>query len=671
MQRIQLLLLIGLLLFCLPSQGMAFGGMANEPEAKKSAPALPEDYSVRLRVPVSSELFIRTPVALVGDQPVLMGELTQKLLAGGKAEPTGPAYIEVLDSLIKERVGQNAGAKTVVYVERSIGGDRTLVLQAPIFSPQFIFTPVASVAGEPIYMGEFSRELGAMHADADSAVDGGASPDNPGELLERLLAVRLVEQEARNMGLDQQGMVQRQVADFAEKTLLYDLLGRRVGELVLDRKAADKIYHEISLAAKLDNYRFQRKENGVAFLKQLDEGADFAPLIKKEVAEGRAIGEEEEGFVPLKKLRDEVASAANTMKIGEVSRLYGVADGFVVFRLDDRKFIEDPAALEMAEKLTWDQQVAKQSREYMAQVIEQYADYNQEAKKDFNFTQVQSEHPDFQLSDALKKFAGDQRTLVTVRAGEQTRSMKVSELVEKLKATYFHGTEIELNAGEADKRAAQILEDWIFRIAGKAEAKKMGLDQSRRYQIKIADFERRTLFDHFMQKVIVPEVKLAEDEIRQYYDDHIEDYSTPRMLKMKSLAFYDRKKAASALNKLKKGSDFNWVSANSEGLVAVEDEDLLSFGSGILSVTTLPEGLRAKAEQAVTGDALIYSDPGSFHYVLHLEKNFPPEPKPYDQVRSQILKLVYQERVQEALDAFVAQLKEHYPTEIYLEVGKN
>jgi hypothetical protein len=678
MKRIHLLLMTGFLLLGLPAPGLPFGGMGGQPGMEKAAPALPEDYSVKLQVPAFSELFSATPVALVDGKPVLLGELTPVLADVRTANPRvrGGASLtlvfnEALDRLIEERTRKEENAEVEVYAERSIGADRTLVVNVPIFSPHFIFTPVAAVAGNPIPMGEFARELGAMHAETEEAVLAGESPDNPAKMLRRLVTVRLVEQEARNMALDQQGMVQRQVAEFAEKTLLYELLGRQVQELELDRDEADRIYREISLAAKLDTYRFQRQEDAVSFLKQLEDGGDFAQLIEREIAAGKAVGEEDEKFVPLKKLREQVATAANKMQIGEVSKIYPLADGFIVFRLEDRKFIEDPAAREMAEKITWEQQMTKKSREYIDEVISQYAVFNEEVQKDFDFSRVKKEHPGFQLADALKKFGGDQRVLVSVKAGDGTRTMQVNELVEKLKATYFHGTEIELNAAEADKRVKQILDDWIFRIAGTEEAKKLGLDQTRRYQIKVEEFERRTLFDQFMQKVIVPEVKLTEEEVRQYYDGHLEEYSTPRMLRMASLAFYEQDDALSALGKLRKGSDFKWVSANSEGLVPVADEDLLDFGSGILSLSALPADLQDEAEKASAGDSALYSDPESFNYVIYFEKIFPVEPKPYDQVRSQILKILYQKHVQETLDAYVDQLKEHYPTEIYLKAGNS
>jgi hypothetical protein len=244
--------------------------------------------------------------------------------------------------------------------------------------------------------------------------------------------------------------------------------------------------------------------------------------------------------------------------------------------------------------------------------------------------------------------------------------MKVDELAGKLKDTYFHGTEIDLNASEADKRVDQILNDWIFRIAGKIEAESLGLHQSQRYQVKVEEFERRTLFDNFIQKAIVNGIKLTEEEVRQYYESHQHGYSTPAMFRMRSLAFREEAKAREALKKLKSGSDFKWVSANSEGLAQVEDKDLLSFDSGILSLTSLPPAFQKDAEAVQAGDSIVYSDPGSFHYVIYFEKVFPPQPKPYDQVRSQILKEVYRNRVDAALDDYVQKLKEHYPAEIYL-----
>jgi len=666
--------------------GLAFGGGNMEAMSQPSAPALPQDQVFPMQVPVFSSLFAGTPVAMVDDQPILLSEVTPELQEVREETPMGVGgaaltkrFNQVLGRMVEERSQGKDEPNVQVFAEGAISDDRILTLQVPIFSPHFLFTPVAAVDEEPIPMGEFTRELGAMHSEmgqegAEVSHTHEQEHENQlsaADLLDRLLTVRLVAREARNIGLDETQSLQQQVGAFAEKTLLYELLGRQVENMSLDEAEVDRIYHEISLAAKLRSYRFQKKEHAVAFMKQLDEGAEFDELIQKYVEEGKATGGEEEEYVPFKELRDQVASAANKMEVGEVSKIYPVADGFVVFKLEDKKFIEDPAALQMAQKIVWDQQVAKKGQEYIAEVIEQYTTYNEEAREDFNFSKIKEENPDIQLADALLKFFDDQRVLATVEAAGKTYTMTVKELAERLKETYFHGTEIDLNAAEADKRAQQILNDWIFRIAGKVEAQKIGLDESLSYKIKVEEFERRTLFDNFMQKAIVSDIKLTEKELQSYYDEHLEEYSTPKMFKLKSLVFYEKDDAFDALDKLRKGSDFKWVSANSEGLAPVEDKDLLDFSAGILSYSSLPDSLQEEADGAKRGDAVLFSDSEKFHYVIYFDNIYPSEPKPYEQVRSQILEKVFQKHVTEALNAYVKKLKEHYPTAVYLTVKDN
>ncbi len=676
MIRIYHLIIAALFLFCLPAAGLAFGGMDHQHEDDKAAPTLPQDYTVRLQVPIFSELFAETPVARVGRQPILLGELTPELKEVHKEMPSAigaPAltqrFNQVLDRLIAEHSEGDEEGEAVVYADRTISEDRVLVVNIPIFDPLFMFTPVASVNEEPIPMGEFAQELGAMHAETEEAVASG-QPDNPAELLERLVIVRLVEQEARNMGLDEQGMVKRQVDEFAEKTLLYELLGMQVDEMTLDAEETQVVYKDISLAAKLDDYRIPKQEDAEALRKALKEGANFDALMAKAVKEGKATPGEEDTFIMFKNLLPQVASMASGMEVGEVSSVFRVSNGFAVFRLVDRKFVDDPAALKVAEKITWDQQVADRTKEYLNSVVEQYAVFNEEARNDLNMTRIKEQNPEIKLSKALEQFQDDQRVFVTVDTGEETHTLRVNELIDKLEKMYFHGTDIALNAKEADDRLGKIFQDWIFRLGGTAEAKKLGIDQSLKYTLKVEEFERRTLFDHFMQKIVVPEVKLTEEEIQQYYEENKEEYSTPAMLRLESLAFEDREDALAAFDKLQKGSDFKWVSANTGGLVPSDDENRLAFESGILSLTSLPKKFQESAEGIETGDSILYSDPGSYHYVVYFQKVYPPEPKPYEQVREQILEKLYQEKVKETLMNYVDQLKEHYPTEIYLKVSQ-
>ena len=88
------------------------------------------------------------------------------------------------------------------------------------------------------------------------------------------------------------------------------------------------------------------------------------------------------------------------------------------------------------------------------------------------------------------------------------------------------------------------------------------------------------------------------------------------------------------------------------------------------SLSSLPQNLQQRAAEAKHGDTLVYSEPNNFYYVLYFEDVFSPEPKPYEQVRKELLNIIYRERVKKSLDEWVEKLKEAYETKIFL-VAKN
>ena len=83
-------------------------------------------------------------------------------------------------------------------------------------------------------------------------------------------------------------------------------------------------------------------------------------------------------------------------------------------------------------------------------------------------------------------------------------------------------------------------------IAGKMEAQALGIDQTPEFLEALRAFEEQVLFDTFMAKAVLPGVKVPEDDVKKYYYNHLEDYSSPLMLKMKSLVFSDEKPAREA-----------------------------------------------------------------------------------------------------------------------------
>jgi hypothetical protein len=147
----------------------------------------------------------------------------------------------------------------------------------------------------------------------------------------------------------------------------------------------------------------------------------------------------------------------------------------------------------------------------------------------------------------------------------------------------------------------------------------------------------------------------------------MDEFSTPRMLRLNGLAFDALPDAESARDKLRSGADFRWVSANTPGQVDKDAERVLDFNDVLLSVNTFPEGLRQGAEGARRGDLLLYSGPDDNHYVILVTNVFPPKPHPYEEVRAKIAESIFAEKVKDLVADWGLKLREAYEPTIFLQ----
>lgn len=89
----------------------------------------------------------------------------------------------------------------------------------------------------------------------------------------------------------------------------------------------------------------------------------------------------------------------------------------------------------------------------------------------------------------------------------------------------------------------------------------------------------------------------------------------------------------------------------------------------MLSETALPETLQKKVQGVKQGDIVYYAGPNNLSYILLVENAFPPKVKPYEEVRQEIGKIIYAQKIDEALKDWVIKLKEVYETKVFLVEG--
>jgi hypothetical protein len=137
------------------------------------------------------------------------------------------------------------------------------------------------------------------------------------------------------------------------------------------------------------------------------------------------------------------------------------------------------------------------------------------------------------------------------------------------------------------------------------------------------------------------------------------------MMRIKELVFGKKSDALSALEKLKKGTDFDWLSSNAEGQAEKKSKGFLIFEGKLLIVGNLPEDLRKTLSGANPGDFRLYESPEGYFYVLYIYHLVPAEPRPFESVKRDIAKEVFKDKARKAVAAYADQLREYYPVKIY------
>lgn len=517
---------------------------------------------------------------------------------------------------------------------------------------------LAMVNGEPVTLEQFDRALGGIHGGmADNAT---RSRVNPSQLLDRLINARLILQEARNIGLDELPEVRSAEKTYGEDTLrrmLYSYHVRNIRKP--DRKEVEKRYREVVKEVKVTSVLFEKEEDGKRLDSEVRAGGDFDELAQRMITAGEAKGSLEGQYLNFGSLSPEVAKAVSSMKKGEVSPLIRIGKQFSLLKLEDIRYPEDKAARAQAGKDALQAKKVAALKTYTEGLRKKYVAVD---RKLFDGLDYESSEPGFE------KMLSDDRALAKVK-GEKPAT--VADLTKALEKKFFHGADRAAERKKLNPKKDQVLEEILNRRVTVKEAKRRKLDRTEFYKTEMEEYRDGILFGAFVQKAIAPDVKVDEEELKRYYQAHIAEYTFPEMVRIDGLAFSDRKDAEEAIEKLRKGADFQWLRANAEGQVeAGKGKNLLEFGGQLLDATTLPEEVLKAISGASPGDYRLYADPGNAYYALDIRERVPSRPMPFESAKGLMEKKVYSEKRQSVVREWEEKLRKASDVKIYATGGK-
>jgi parvulin-like peptidyl-prolyl isomerase len=531
------------------------------------------------------------------------------------------------------------------------------LVQVPMFSRDSRPCPVARVGDDFITLGDLTDVLAAAHESRDPSAGPAARKGEKefGPSLDRLVVSRLITNEAEAMGMADLPEVKKALDEFNERVLRLALESETTSGFKPDPAEVDRVYRDLVRQWKVKSVLFEKEADAKAFAASVKvKGADFGALAKEAVAGKKGKGGGEGEWVSLKDAHGNVAKVIAKVKVGETSGVVPLPDGFAVLQVEAIRYPDDAKARAAAEEASVaGQQRAALSKLYDA-LVKRYARIDQELVKKLDW---EKKKPGYA---ALAK---DQRAVVTI-AGE--KPITVAELTTEMSLKFFHGMETPVKEKRVNKEKLPALQGLIvYRLFGK-EARARKLQDTAAVRNASDEYRRAVLFSTFVERVIVPGVKVTEADAQKWFEEHKAEYTTPQMYKLDGIAFSTSKGAQGAVDRLRAGTDFQWLRANAEGQVPLHQRVFPIDVTATVTASSLPAELGKALAGASTGDYRMYAASADQFYVIRVVENLPPRVEPYAEAREAAARAVFDAKGKAGVKDYADKLRAAGNVEIFI-----
>lgn len=512
---------------------------------------------------------------------------------------------------------------------------------------------VATINDDSISLDEFALQL-------DPSVNRtrllqGRGTAKEVELLERLVTIKLVAQEAETIGLDEAPEIRKQV-DVSSREILREILLKRLAKDVRpDPVAVEKLFRDLVREWKTTSLLFHDQASAERARMEIASGSPFEEVAAKATAAKKAQANQDNRYHPRKDYLPQIADEIAKLRVGGLSPVIRLQAGYALVKVVGIRYPENTAARsEARQKVLNDRQQAALAA-HEQELRRKYSVIDSSELKKLNYETSQL------AMDTLLK---DKRVLAQIKGGAP---VTVGDLTDYLRLQFFHGTDQARQRREMNERKEAALEAMVGRRLLNAEALRVGIDKTNEYRDRINGYKETLVFDNFLQKVIVPENKMKEEEVKGYYSAHMKDYSNPEMLRVRGLAFGGRPAAESAMRKLQDGTDYTWLAANADGQLAKGTQGVLTFDGRPVTRNSMPVGLQKALAGSKSGEHRLYASPEGPFYVVAVQQVISADPKPYDDVREEIARKLYNEKLKKAVQDYANKLRAHSKVAVYLK----
>ncbi len=487
---------------------------------------------------------------------------------------------------------------------------------------------LAVVDGEPITGADLEYSLNIAHRRENLSSAGDL---NIPEYLQKLIDERLIVQEARRMGMEEDPGVQKKIDAYilreSVKRLYEDEIASKV---TVSEEDIVNFYKKNYERLSLGIIEVGSEEEAGKILTQLKEGADFMELARKYSAYSHKANK---GTVTLRRnaLSPALAEAVSGLKPGEFTGVTRSGPKYYILKLMDRQEAPDdelPRVRKNIERAIRRQREAARSDEYLKYLREK-------ANLKINREILASIDPSVKGAER-EKLLKDKRPVAEVEGSVLT----VGEFLAMIPQNFRQPAE-------------KILDNWIDNKVVDMEALSRHYEKRPPLKGMVSRYRNQVLINTFIRKVLSPNIKISDKELKDYYLDHREDFLRPVRYNIQQITLKTREEAEDTLRSLQNGADFSWLAKNRSIDQAASNGGNIGWVAG----HQLPGPAREIMDKLKPGEISPVLEIKPFYRIIRLRKKSGKEAYEFDRVKEAVRRRVFGEKYRELYDGYVDRLK--------------